>query len=57
MTETDISHMHGPYKVGMTPPCATWQDKAWQYIDKNGKQKRRDNTALRNASGHITPVR
>lgn len=38
MTETDISHMHGPYKVGMTPPCATWQDKAWQYIDKNGKQ-------------------
>jgi hypothetical protein len=35
---TDISHMRGPYKVGETPPAATWQDKAWQHEDKNGKK-------------------
>ncbi len=38
MLETDISHMRGPYKVGEVPPVATWQDKAWQYEDKNGKK-------------------
>jgi hypothetical protein len=38
MSETDISHMFGPYKVGEVPPVATWLDKAWQYEDKNGKK-------------------
>lgn len=37
--QNDIAFLKGTYKKGEKPPEATWESKAWQYIDSNTGKK------------------
>jgi len=35
---TSIDHINGPYNPDEEPPKATWEDKAWQWVDSTGEK-------------------